>query len=63
MAGVAAGYAVARTVDSFLYRTDSHDVVTFGAVPALLLAIALAACALPAYRASRVPPITALRAE
>jgi len=37
--------------------------VAFGAVPALLAVIALVACSLPAYRASRVEPITALRAE
>ena len=61
--GVAAAYVVARTVDSFLYRTETHDLVAFGAVPALLAVIALVACSLPAYRASRVQPITALRAE
>ena len=61
--GVAAAYAMARTVESFLYRTETHDVVAFGAVPAVLGVIALLACFLPAYRASRIQPITALRAE
>jgi ABC-type antimicrobial peptide transport system permease subunit len=37
--------------------------VTFTAVPVVLGLIALIACALPAYRASRVEPIAALRAE
>ena len=61
--GVCAAYAVATTVDSLLYRTESHDLVAFGAVPVLLAIIAVAACLLPAYRASRVESITALRAE
>jgi predicted permease len=61
--GVAAAYGAAGTVDAFLYRTGSRDIVAFGAVPVLLLAIALVACALPAYRASRVQSLTALRAD
>jgi putative ABC transport system permease protein len=56
-------YGVARTVASLLYRTDSHDLVTFATVPGVLALIALAACALPAYRASRIEPLSALRAE
>ena len=39
--GVAAAYAVARTIDSFLYRTETHDLVAFGTVPAVLAVIAL----------------------
>jgi putative ABC transport system permease protein len=61
--GVGAAYGAAGTVDAFLYRTGSRDVVAFGAVPILLLVIALVACTLPAYRASRVQSLTALRAE
>jgi predicted permease len=61
--GVTAAFAVAGTVDSFLYRTERHDAVAFGAVPFVLLAIALIACALPAYRAARVESLTALRAD
>jgi putative ABC transport system permease protein len=61
--GVAIAFAGAGVVDSFLYRTESRDVVAFGAVPVLLSAIALVACALPAYRASRVQSLTALRAD
>jgi ABC-type lipoprotein release transport system permease subunit len=37
--------------------------VTFGTVPLVLVAIALVACSLPAYRASRVESLVALRAE
>jgi putative ABC transport system permease protein len=61
--GVAASYLVARAVASLLYQTESHDIVTFVSVPVVLSAITLVACALPAYRASRVQPLAALRAE
>jgi predicted permease len=63
VAGMAASYAVARAVGSFLYQTESHDLVTFGAVPVVLVVIALIACALPAYRASRVDPAPVLRTQ
>jgi predicted permease len=59
--GIVASYAVARTVASFLYETESHDLVTFGLVPIVLLVVALVACALPAYRASRLDPAPVLR--
>jgi ABC-type lipoprotein release transport system permease subunit len=52
---------VARTVASFLYQTESHDLATFAIVPIVLLVVALVACALPAYRASRLDPAPVLR--
>ena len=63
VAGMAASYAVARAVSSFLYQTESHDLVTFAAVPAVLVLIALAACVLPARRAARVDPAPILRTQ
>jgi putative ABC transport system permease protein len=63
LVGGAASYAGARAVGSLLYQTESHDLATFGTVPLVLTLIALMACALPAYRASRVQPISALRSE
>ena len=39
------------------------DTATFLATPALLVAAALAACLTPAFRASLIPPMTALRYE
>ena len=63
--GVLAGAvaALAVTATPLLYRTEPYDSVTVGAVPLVMVAPALAACVLPAYRASRVQSLVALRAE
>ena len=64
--GLTAGRAscgVTRVLTSFLYQTDTHDVVTFAVVPVVRVLISLVACALPAMRALQVEPITALRSE
>jgi len=67
LAGAAAGFAVAlaavQLVKSLLFGVAPYDPVTLAAAPASLLAIAVAACVLPARRAARVDPIIALRAE
>jgi putative ABC transport system permease protein len=62
-AGAVASYFLARVVQSFLFQTESHDVMTFATVPLVLATVALVACALPAWRASRVEPLGALRAD
>lgn len=48
---------------SLLYQTNAYDLVTFATVSAVLAAAGLLACALPAWRAGRVEPATALRAD
>ena len=63
LAGAVASYFMAQAVQSLLFQTESHDVVTFAIVPLVLATIAIIACALPAYRASRVEPLGALRAD
>jgi hypothetical protein len=50
--GVVSAYGAAGAVGSLLYRTESRDLLTFSVVPILLVAIALIAYAVPAYRAS-----------
>jgi ABC-type lipoprotein release transport system permease subunit len=44
-----------------LYEVKSYDPITFIGVSAVLLAVVLIACAIPARRASSVPPADALR--
>ncbi|MEO5961195.1 MAG: ABC transporter permease [Opitutaceae bacterium] len=61
--GLVGGYFFTSFVSKFLYDTAVTDPLTLGGVTALLLAIALLACVLPARRAAKVDPMTALRAE
>lgn len=62
-AGLATSWALTRFVEAFLYRTNARDAATFAAVAATLTIVALAACALPSWRAARMQPVSALRAE
>ena len=59
--GLAAALGLARLMTNLLYGVSGADPFTFGAVPLLLLGIAAVATYLPAWRASRVDPVEALR--
>lgn len=61
--GIAGAAWLARAMQSLLYGVSSIDPATFAGVVALLAAVALVASYLPARRAVRVDPATALRAE
>ena len=63
VAGLAAAFALTRAMQSLLYQVAPNDPVTFALVPLALLIVALAASAIPAFRATRVSPLVALRAE
>lgn len=61
--GVPAAFATGRALASLLYEVRPGNPVILVGVPALLAVVGLLACAVPARRASRVPPIETLRAE
>jgi len=67
LAGVILGIIGAAWATQFLrtllFGVSTRDPATFIAVPVLLLSVAIAACAIPAWRATRVDPATALRSE
>jgi putative ABC transport system permease protein len=61
--GIFAALALGQLVQSMLFGVEPHDPATFIAIVGLLALVALAACLIPAWRATRVDPATALRAE
>jgi predicted permease len=61
--GWPAAWMLAKLATSFLYGIQPHDVLTFTIVPPFLIAIAIAACWIPARRAASVDPMRALRTE
>ncbi len=61
--GVAASFGASRLIESLLFGTHPFDPVVFVTVSVVLLVIAAMACAMPAWRASRVDPMQALRSE
>lgn len=61
--GLPASAAVVRLIRSMLYETAPLDPLVFGAVAGLLLIVATAACLVPAWYASRLDPMQALRTE
>jgi predicted permease len=61
--GLVASAATVRLIHSMLYQTEPLDPVVFTSVAALLLAVATLACMLPAWRASHLDPMQALRSE
>jgi putative ABC transport system permease protein len=61
--GLVGVWASTRVVEGLVYGVRALDVITLAGGCVTLALVAVAASALPALRAVRVPPVTALRAE
>jgi ABC-type antimicrobial peptide transport system permease subunit len=63
LVGLAASAGSVKLIESMLFGTRPFDPTVFVVVSATLLAVAVLACAMPAWRASRLDPMQALRTE
>ncbi|HKW56101.1 MAG TPA: ABC transporter permease [Candidatus Acidoferrum sp.] len=63
MLGIAGTLALTPLIRGLLFGVGTHDPATIAGVAAFLMAVVLAACWIPAHRATRVDPIVALRYE
>ena len=61
--GLPASFFVSRLLSTLLFGVGPHDPIAFAGATALLLVAAMAACAAPAIRASRIDPIAAMRID
>jgi predicted permease len=61
--GVVVSFLGARLIRALLFEVSPLDPVTLAAAPIILFAVAMMACAIPAFRAARVDPAISLRAE
>lgn len=62
-AGVVVSVATSRLLNGLLFGVERTDAMTYASVIGLMLVAARRACAIPAMRAARVNPLSAIRAE
>jgi ABC-type antimicrobial peptide transport system permease subunit len=61
--GILGALSLTRLLGNLLYGVEATDIATFTTVALLLTAVALLACLIPAWRATKVDPLTALSHE
>jgi putative ABC transport system permease protein len=61
--GLASAIVLSRLLTRFLYGITPNDPITYAVAAVLVAIVALAACAIPAWRAAKVDPMVALRYE
>jgi len=63
IAGILLAVLSSHVIAAFLFGVDPLDPLTFAGVPAIILITAIAAAAVPAWRASRIDPVVAFRQD
>ncbi len=61
--GMGGAWALTGVVESLLFNVNARDPITFMVGPVVLTLVAVAACWIPARRATRLDPVTVLREE
>jgi putative ABC transport system permease protein len=61
--GLLAAFFLSQSLSTLVYGISPRDVVSFVMVPLVLVAVSVVACAAPAWRATRIDPLVALRTE
>ena len=61
--GLVASFFLSQSLSSLLYGISTRDALSFTVVPIVLIVVSIAACAAPAWRATRIDPLVALRTE
>ena len=61
--GILAAFALTRSLRNLLYKVSPHDPLAFGTAFAVIMIASLGACFFPAWRATRIDPVQALREQ